>query len=108
MNEVPIIFPNIVGILLKFRLYPFALVGDIKKAFLQIGLSELDRDSVCFLWFDEKLIDSWPKISECSYRFKRVPFGIKSSSFLLNARIRYHLKSVEKDYPYSASLLMKI
>ena len=104
--ERPNIFPSIVGIFLRFRLFPLALVGDIEKAFLQIGLSEVDRDSLRCLWFDEKLIDSWPKTSECSCCFKCVPFGIKSPPFLLNSIIRYDLKSVEKDYPHRVSLLM--
>ena len=34
----PVILTSLVGILLRFRTYPIALVSDIKKAFLQVRL----------------------------------------------------------------------
>ena len=105
LHEGPNMFPSIIAILARFRLYKFAICGDIEKAFLQIGLHSSDRDSVRFLWFEEPLKDSWPSKPEVSYRFKRVPFGVKPSPFLLNATIKHHLSIVENKYSETSVLL---
>ena len=41
------------GVLLRFRIYNKPFIGDIGKAFLQIGLQISHRDFVRFLWFQE-------------------------------------------------------
>ena len=85
----PNLNPDLMSVLIKFRLHEIAYMADIKKAFLQISLSERDRDAVRFLWFtgppteekDEKL-----RI----LRMTRVVFGASLSPFLLAATIRKH------------------
>lgn len=47
----PNLNPDLMSILIRFRLHEVAYMADIKKAFLQISLSERDRDTVTFLWF---------------------------------------------------------
>ena len=80
----PSLITDIVPQLLKFRSHRAIVISDIQEAFLQIELKESDRDYVRFLWVTEgKLV---------CYRFKRVPFGLSSSPFLLNATIRFHLQ----------------
>ena len=81
-----------VDILLRFREQPVVLVGDIEKAFLNIEVHEGDRDCLRFLWVKE-IHDKEPEI--IVYRFDRVVFGVKSSPFLLNAVLRYHIKQYE-------------
>ena len=66
-----------------FRRWKVALTGDIKKAFLQINVRK-DRDVHRFLWNINGNIRTM--------RFVRVPFGNKSSPFLLNATIKHLLK----------------
>ena len=44
--------PKLFYILVKFRLHPIALVADIEKVFLMIGITEEDRDKLRFLWFE--------------------------------------------------------
>ena len=44
---------NIAEILLRFRLFPVALVADIKKAFLMVSVVKEDRDALRFLWLDD-------------------------------------------------------
>ena len=83
---------NLIGVLLRFRLNKIALVADIEKAFLQVGLTEDSRDVTRFVWLknqDKLSIEN--NIQE--YRFCRVPFGIISSPFLLAATVDYHLKT---------------
>lgn len=47
----PNLNPDLMNVLLKFRLHHIAYMADIKKTFLQISLSDRDQDAVRFLWF---------------------------------------------------------
>ena len=88
----PILLQNLTGILFRFRLNKIALVSDIEKAFLQIGLQEDAKDVTRFFWLRNKNILEVENNIQ-AYRFCRVPFGIISSPFLLAATIDYHLKN---------------
>ena len=80
----PNLLTDLVSILIRFRRWPVAVSGDIKKAFLQIEVREEDRDVHRFLWSK----DGAARVM----RFTRVPFGNCASPFLLNATIKHHLK----------------
>ena len=41
------------GILLRFHTYYIAILGDIEKAFFQIGIKEQERYVTRFLWFKD-------------------------------------------------------
>lgn len=44
---------SILEILLRFRIYSTALVGDIEKAFLMVSVATQDRDVLRFLWIQD-------------------------------------------------------
>ena len=67
------------------------MVSDIEKAFLQVGLYEADRDVTRFLWL-KNIQKPVSKDNLLVCRFKRLPFGIISSPFLLRATIKHHLE----------------
>ncbi|XP_053395705.1 uncharacterized protein LOC128555912 [Mercenaria mercenaria] len=93
MYRGPVMLQDLCGMLLRFRIQHVAVVTDIEKAFLQIGLQSNQRDVTRFLWlkdFEKPIFDA-DNIQE--YRFCRVPFGVISSPFLLGAIVDYHLKS---------------
>ena len=72
----PCTYPLISDILLLFRLYKFAITGDISKMFREVRLSPTDRDLHRFLWrpqLDQPLQEG---------RMTRVTFGVTSSPFL--------------------------
>ncbi|XP_068233568.1 uncharacterized protein [Palaemon carinicauda] len=66
---------------------PFAVISDISKAFLRIGINFNSRDYCRFLWFENSNLN---KI--VTYRFKVVMFGATCSPFLLQKTIVYHLE----------------
>ena len=49
LNVGPALSPKIFDILVRFRQYRAAVVADIEKAFLNIGVEEIDRDVLRFL-----------------------------------------------------------
>ncbi|MFH4984757.1 hypothetical protein AB6A40_011466, partial [Gnathostoma spinigerum] len=94
LNEVllkgPLLVSSLCGILLRARLTKILITADVEKTFLQLGLHTDQRDAVRFIWVrDVKLAAESNNLR--IFRFARVPFGVISSPFLLNATIRYHL-----------------
>ena len=62
-------------------------MGDIEKAFLNVGVDRRDRDCLRFLWLEDP-----PDMSRVViHRFCRVVFGLNASPFLLNATLRHHI-----------------
>lgn len=100
----PNLNPDLMSILIRFRQHLVAFTADITKAFLQISITESDRDAVRFLWL------SGPPDAETTktrtMRMTRVVFGVTSSPFLLAATIRHHLKKYEAIHPHAVNLMM--
>ena len=72
-------------------MYFIAILANIEKAFLQIGIQENECDVTRFLWFTDP---TKPEIVEGNlsvYRFCCVPFGIICSPFLLEGTLRFDL-----------------
>ena len=90
----PVILEDLCGLLLRFRLEKIALLADLEKAFLQVGLQPSEREVARFLWLkDISKLDLNGNLQ--IYRFARVPFGVISSPFLLGATVAHHLKKKE-------------
>ena len=64
----PSLNPLLFDILTRFREKKIVLIGDIEKAFLNIGVDKADRDCLRFLWLSV-------------YRFCRVVFGLNVRPF---------------------------
>ncbi|GFV99917.1 integrase catalytic domain-containing protein [Trichonephila clavipes] len=96
--------PNLLDILINFRLNAIAFCSDIKQAFLQICLADEHKDAFRFLWSDdEPCVHKKPKLQV--YRFNRVNFGVSSSPFLLAATIRHHIEKYKHEFPDTVELL---
>ena len=77
----PITLPNMCGVLIRFHMYFIAILGDIEKAFLQIGMQENKHDVTRFLWFTDPTKLERVEGNLSIYRFCRVPFRIICSPF---------------------------
>ena len=53
LHRGSVMLPDLCELLLRFRLSPIAVVGDIEKAFLSVGLQTADRDVTRFLWLKD-------------------------------------------------------
>jgi hypothetical protein len=74
---------NIVDILLRFRLKPVALIGDIKEMFCQVVLKQEDRKYHRLLWRNLQTDRSIE-----TYEAVRLVFGDKASPFLAQFVLR--------------------
>ena len=85
LDTGPDMINSLVSILIKFRLHPYELKSDIRKAFLQIEIDISDRDLLRTLWIEQERV--WV------YRFARLPFGLTCSPFILAATLKKHLST---------------
>ena len=78
---------------LRFRSNRYAFIADIEKTFLQIAIDKNGRKHLRLIWFDNINNVSNKNLFKsqlATYRLCRVPFGVTSSPFLLNATLIYH------------------
>ena len=48
----PHLLSSLIGIILRFRINEFAVMGDIEQMFHQVNVPTTDRDALRFLWRD--------------------------------------------------------
>ena len=82
MYTGPALQPLLWDILIRARMSPYLLLGDIQKAFLQISVNSEDRDAFRFMF---NLLGK-----EDHLRFTRIPLGAEASPFILGAKLQYH------------------
>ncbi|KZS05519.1 Uncharacterized protein APZ42_031268 [Daphnia magna] len=96
LNDVletgPNINPDLLAVLMRFRLNKIAWIADIEKAFLNIALHPEDAEAIRFLWITEPKTPNSPLVA---YKWKRVPFGLSSSPVLLQITLNKHLDGME-------------
>ncbi|VDH97941.1 Hypothetical predicted protein [Mytilus galloprovincialis] len=85
----PPIMTDLTEILVRFRMYKYAVTADIEKAFLHIELDVDDRDVTRFYWLENPM-DTESRL--ITYRFKVVLFGATCSPFMLSATLMKHFR----------------
>ena len=53
LHRGPVILEDLCGLLMRVRLNKVALIADVEKAFLQVGLQPDDRDVTRFFWLKD-------------------------------------------------------
>jgi hypothetical protein len=92
----PVLLPELIGLLMRFRSAKYPILTDVEKAFLQVDLIEGDREVTKFLWVKDPTQPLTAGNLQI-FRFRRVPFGIISSPYLLAAVVQKHLDSYGND-----------
>ena len=100
-NYMPLLFDTLV----HFRTHKVALTADIEKAFLQIGISEEDRNVLRFLWFDDAGKDN-PTIVQ--FRYCSLVFGLRCSPAILGETIRHHVSQFQEECPEVVKVLNRL
>ena len=90
----PPLQPLLYDVLVRNRMKPTGLTGDLKQAFLQIRIAEQDRDAMRLHWLSDL---ETRQIKE--YRFTRAIFAGGPSPFLLGATIAEHLQQYVDNQP---------
>ena len=104
----PNLLPEIFATLLRFRSFPYGVIGDITQAFLQLALHVEDRDLTRFLWYHVINDENGGQVTTQEwtvYRFKRLPFGLTCSPFLLSATLRELANMHTSQFPSAAPLI---
>lgn len=95
LNSVLRVGPNLLkslqGIILRIRLSRHILVGDIKKCFLQLRLTEEHKSMAMILWLKHPLQPP-SQDNLLTLRFERLCFGFNCSPFLLNVSVKWFLE----------------
>jgi len=78
--------PGILKLLLMLREAKYFVIADVEKAFLQIMLDHPDDYLFIIRWVEKDAAGQW---QDHLYRFTRLPWGINTAPFILNAVIRY-------------------
>jgi len=103
----PNLLPEILATLLRFRLHPVGIIGDIGRSFLQLSLHKRDRD-LTFFWYRvirDRDGNYDPTGEMITYRFTRLPFGLTCSPFLPSATIRELADMYKAEFPIAAALV---
>ncbi|XP_045023784.1 uncharacterized protein LOC123468396 [Daphnia magna] len=99
LNDVletgPNLNPDLLSVLMRFRMNQIAWIADIEKAFLNIALQPEDAEAVRF-YGQENRKNPTPISSRTNG--KGVPFGLSSSPFLLRVTINKHFLSVKSRF----------
>ena len=97
----PNFLPLIPGLIISWRRYQIAIVADISKMFLRLGIPIEQSDFHRFLYRCDttQLIEVW--------RMLVVMFGEKSSPFLANAAVKHHAnrEDIKEKYPRAVKVV---
>ena len=97
LNTGPDLANKLIGVLLRFRNFPFTLVADIEGMFHQVQVAEKDRDSLRFLWVESETSE---EIS--TYQMKVHIFGATDSPCCASYALRRTAEDNKDDYSEEA------
>lgn len=93
---------NLVGVLCRFRRYPYAIICDMEKMFHQFIVHENERDYLRFLWWPNGDVKKEPK----EYRMKVHLFGATSSPGCASYGLKYMASQGKEANPSAAQFII--
>ena len=98
----PDLLNNLLGVLIRFRENKVAFIGDIKKMYHTVKMTELDQHTHRFLWRD---MDSTREPD--TYIMLRVSFGDKPSATIATVALRKTAEMSREKYPEAADIIQR-
>ena len=98
----PALQPDLISILLRFRLHRVAMMTDVRKMFLQVKVTLKDQNVHRFLW---RSMD--PSTVVKSYCMTRLPFGAICSPYFAIATIKHHAEINHEEFPKAATVVQE-
>ena len=93
MHQGPKWQRDLVNVLMRFRRYPVAIIGDISEMYLQVRIKEEDRSLFRFLW---RYLDE--KKSPVIHEFTSIMFGMNAAPFAMQYVVReIMLKNIKQN-----------
>lgn len=80
MHSGPCLNQKLITAILQLRFDPVLLSFDLRRAFLQLCVSDSDSSRLLFYWYKNVSIGDFSLVT---YRNCRLPFGLRCSPFLL-------------------------
>ena len=98
----PNLINNLLSVLIRFREGHFAVIGDIRKMYQAIRLSEVDQNTHRFLWRD--LDTTRPPDT---YIMTSVSFGDKPAGTIAVTALKKTAEMGKDDYPLASKVVLK-
>ena len=95
----PKLHNELLSVLLRFRTYAVALMGDIEKMFCQIKIKDTHKDFLRFFWRDSRSEELQVM------RLLFLPFGLRCSPYIAIRCLIETAKSLELRYPRACALI---
>ena len=91
----PMVHPQLVDIIIRFRMHHIALVADVSKMYRSIELQPTDHR---FVWRTN------PRDGLKDYRMTQVILGVSTSSFIANICVKRNATDFTQKYPLAARI----
>ena len=95
----PTVHPQLVDVLVRFRMHRIAHVADISKMYRAVHLPTNDRNLHRFVWRD----DTGDSLKD--YRMTRVTFGVSSSAFIANMCLKRNASDFAHKHPVASRVV---
>ena len=101
LYQGPTLLPDLVKILLCWRIFKYVVVADISKMFWKVRITGKDTDCLRFCW-------QWATDDQVSlYRALSVTFGVISAPFQAVHTVNKHAEMFKEEFPKAAETVEK-
>ena len=102
IHQGPKLQRDLVKVLMRFRRYPVAIIGDISEMYLQVKVKEEDRSLFRFLW---RYLDE--RKSPVIHEFTSIMFGMNASPFAVQYVVRDNAEKHQTEYLLGAETVLE-